>query len=220
MKLPALLQKRPRRRCFPVNVVKFLRTPFLKNSSGQLLLTLQVHKVDKNMSRNCNKDIKVKSTEAILVTLYRLQKWFCMVRKLWKLPFRTLIKISEISRKVTVAEFRYSQTIFLQFVVTLLMILKLMIFWNFMWKLHMQSPFEQLRWSFFVENLLIHYSSKKIWGGFHHWGYIRESWTTLPPNCFHLHETQKQQDEILDSPWVLISLSNNRDENKLNLLGR
>ena len=39
----------------------------------------------------------------------------------------------------------------------------------------------------------------------------------LPPNSLHLHETQKQQDEILDSTRVLISLSNNRDENKLKL---
>ena len=42
----------------------------------------------------------------------------------------------------------------------------------------------------------------------------------LLPSSFGLHETQKQQDEILDSPRVLISLSNTRDENKLNLLGR
>ena len=82
----ALLQKRPRLRCIPVNVVKFLKTPFLKNSSRRLLLTLQVHKVDKSVSRYCNKDVKVISIEAILVTLCQLWKMFSMVRKLWKPP--------------------------------------------------------------------------------------------------------------------------------------
>ena len=32
--------------------------------------------------------MKVKSTEALLVTLCQLWKWFCMVRKLWKPPSR------------------------------------------------------------------------------------------------------------------------------------
>ena len=54
----------------------------------QLLLTLQVHKVDKIVSRYCNKDIKVISIEALLVTLYRLWKWFFTVRKDWKPPSR------------------------------------------------------------------------------------------------------------------------------------
>ena len=35
----------------------------------------------------------------------------------------------------------------------------------------------------------------------------------LPPNSLDLHQTQKQQDEILDSPRVLISLSNARNKN-------
>ena len=33
-----LLKKRLRHRCFPVNFAKFLRTPFLQNTSGRLLL--------------------------------------------------------------------------------------------------------------------------------------------------------------------------------------
>ena len=33
-----LLKKRLWRRCFPVNFAKFLRTPFLRNTSGRLLL--------------------------------------------------------------------------------------------------------------------------------------------------------------------------------------
>ena len=35
-----LLKKRLWHRCFPVNFTTFLRTPFLQNSSGRLLLTL------------------------------------------------------------------------------------------------------------------------------------------------------------------------------------
>ena len=34
-----LLKKRLWRRCFPVNFAKFLRTPFLQNTSGRLLMT-------------------------------------------------------------------------------------------------------------------------------------------------------------------------------------
>ena len=35
-----LLKNRLWHRCFPVNFAKFLRTPFLQNTSGQLLLYL------------------------------------------------------------------------------------------------------------------------------------------------------------------------------------
>ena len=37
----ALLKKRLWHRCFPVNFVKFLRTPFLQNTSGGLLMLLK-----------------------------------------------------------------------------------------------------------------------------------------------------------------------------------
>ena len=37
-----LLKKRPCRRCFPVSFVEFPRTPFLQNTSGRLLLDLQI----------------------------------------------------------------------------------------------------------------------------------------------------------------------------------
>ena len=36
-------------RYFPVNFAKFLRTPFLQNTSGRLLLTLKGHVYIKNM---------------------------------------------------------------------------------------------------------------------------------------------------------------------------
>ena len=35
-----LLKKRLWHRCFPVNFAKFLRTPFLQNTSGRLLLQI------------------------------------------------------------------------------------------------------------------------------------------------------------------------------------
>ena len=35
-----LLKKKLWHRCFPVNFVKFLRTPFLQNTSGRMLLTI------------------------------------------------------------------------------------------------------------------------------------------------------------------------------------
>ena len=36
-----LLKRRLWHRCFPVNFVKFLRTPFLQNTSGRLLLLIE-----------------------------------------------------------------------------------------------------------------------------------------------------------------------------------
>ena len=68
----ALLQKKPRRTYFSVNFMEFLGTPFLLNSSGLLLQTLHVHKVEENVSRYCNKEIKVILIEAILVTVCHL----------------------------------------------------------------------------------------------------------------------------------------------------
>ena len=38
LRTATLLKKRLLHRCFPVNFAKFLRTPFLQNSSGRLLL--------------------------------------------------------------------------------------------------------------------------------------------------------------------------------------
>ena len=40
LKPATLLKKRLWRRCFPVNFVKFLRTPFLQNTSERLLLEI------------------------------------------------------------------------------------------------------------------------------------------------------------------------------------
>ena len=37
-----LLKKRLWHRCFPVNFVKFLRTPFLQNTSGRLLVEMKL----------------------------------------------------------------------------------------------------------------------------------------------------------------------------------
>ena len=43
LRLATLLKKRLWHRCFPMNFVKFLRTPFLQNTSGRLLLFLTYH---------------------------------------------------------------------------------------------------------------------------------------------------------------------------------
>ena len=145
----------PRRWRFSVNFVKFLRTPFSKNFFARLLLTLQVHKVDKNMSRYFNKDIKVISIEAVLLTLMSTLKMVLHNEKTSKTTIqKNLPKSKKFARKVSVAEIRYSQTIFLWLTVILLMILMLMVLWNFILKLHIHSPVEQLRWSFFTEHLL------------------------------------------------------------------
>ena len=43
-----LLKKRLRHRCFPVNFIKFLRTPFLQNTSERLLLKFDETAVTKS----------------------------------------------------------------------------------------------------------------------------------------------------------------------------
>ena len=40
-----LLKKKLWHRCFPMNFAKFLRTPFLRNTSGRLLLYLTFHSI-------------------------------------------------------------------------------------------------------------------------------------------------------------------------------
>ena len=62
---------------------------------------------------------------------------------------KNVSKYQKFAGKVSVAEFCYTQTFFLRFVVILIMILKLMIWWNFILKLHIQSLVKHLRWSFF-----------------------------------------------------------------------
>ena len=107
-----------------------------------------------------------------------------------------------------------------------------MILWNFIWKLHIQTPVKQLRWSLFEEKLeevvrtflplglhkrilespcfliLFIYTKKKTQNE------ILES-----PRVF-IYTKQRQQDEILESPCVFVSLSNNSDEKIKNLSTR
>ena len=52
-----LLKKRAWRRCFPVNFAKFLRTPFLQNTSGRLLIL-----IDKTYSHSCFGETKANQT--------------------------------------------------------------------------------------------------------------------------------------------------------------
>ena len=44
-----LLKKRLWHRCFPVNFVKFLRTPFLQNNSGRLLVEMKLKDIPLNI---------------------------------------------------------------------------------------------------------------------------------------------------------------------------
>ena len=48
-----LLKKRPWLRCFPVNFAKFLRTPFLQNTSWRLLLLYRFKEKIKEKALRC-----------------------------------------------------------------------------------------------------------------------------------------------------------------------
>ena len=52
LRCATLLKNRLWHRCFPVNFIKLLKTPFLKNTSGRLLLTLKCIYEKKQPSRN------------------------------------------------------------------------------------------------------------------------------------------------------------------------
>ena len=54
-----LLKKRLRHRCFSVNFVKFLRTLFLQNTSGQLLLLIEIEKRTKDCCNCFQNDFRV-----------------------------------------------------------------------------------------------------------------------------------------------------------------
>ena len=89
---------------------------FSLESSRRLLLIVQVNKVDKNVSRYCNKDIKVISIEAILVSL--TLKILLDVEKTLKTTInKNLPKSQRFARKISLAE-----TIFLRLTVILLII--------------------------------------------------------------------------------------------------
>ena len=59
---------------------------------------------------------------------------------------KNLRKSQKFARKTSVAEFSFSQTILLQFTVIFILILKLMILWNFILKLYLRS-WSLLNWS-------------------------------------------------------------------------
>ena len=72
-----LLKKSLWHRCFPLNFVKFLRTPFLQNTSGrvllQLLLLIKIFGALSNNSRNLNTSCRNAHTVS---TLFLLNKDF------------------------------------------------------------------------------------------------------------------------------------------------
>ena len=62
----ALLKKRLLHRCFPVNFGKFLRAPFLQNTSGRLLLHRSVIHVEGSSQ---GKNIKTKTNYVVLIDI-------------------------------------------------------------------------------------------------------------------------------------------------------
>ena len=87
---PGILLKRDWHRCFPVNFAKFVRTPFLQNTSGQLLLLLVIdviiviidNFIDDLSSIN---DFHIKNLEALYI-LDGLCIYF-LIATFWKLRY-------------------------------------------------------------------------------------------------------------------------------------
>ena len=145
---------------------------------------------------------------------------------------KNLPNLKNLQRKSLRRSFVIFNSFFLQFIAILLMIVKLMISGSFILKLHMRNLVEHLWWSFFAEivNVLKPLIRRRAtW-----WMFDRILNATLPrseeklsavgvpqgnlglpfaPNSLDLHQTQKQQDEILDSSRVFVSLSNTSNEN-------
>ena len=166
------------------------------------------------MSRYCNKDIKVISTKAILVTLCQLWKWFRMVRKLWKPPSRkTYQNLRKLQGKYLKRIFVIVKPFFVWFAVILLMIQKLMILWRFIWKLHVQSFIVQLQWIFFLENLLTYHSSNKILRNFSPLWLHKGSLGSLCLPLSWFTRNKKATVWNLELTPLLVSLSNTRDGN-------
>ena len=80
-----LLKKRLRHRCFPVSFVKFLRTPFVQNTSERLLLEFENEKqfqvVKKYSKIICNWSFFQKDTLNYLIERFeklKVDKMFCI----------------------------------------------------------------------------------------------------------------------------------------------
>ena len=67
-KIATLLENSFRRRCFPVNCGKFLRTPFLQNTSGQLLLKTSLSNFEGG-------ELTKKKQKPYLLTWKKTRKW-------------------------------------------------------------------------------------------------------------------------------------------------
>ena len=77
-----LLKRRLRHRCFPLNFVKFLRTAFLQNTSGQLLLRLKAGEISK--SRDVLRTHSWRFSENDFKPLIMFVKVNCFKRKYFK----------------------------------------------------------------------------------------------------------------------------------------
>ena len=118
-----------------------LRTSFSQNSSklNNFWLFKYIKEI-KTCPDTVIKGIKAISIEAILVIFCQLWKWFCMLRKLWKpASRRTYQNLRNLEGKYLWRSFVIVKPFFLRFAVILLMILKLIILWNFILKLYLRS---------------------------------------------------------------------------------
>ena len=109
---------------------------------------LLLHKLDENLSRYCNRhqnDTNWGNISDLMTTLKMVLKTTIQ---------KNLSKPQKFARKTSVAEFCCNQIIFLRFTVTLLMILKLMIWRHFILKINLRL------WS--VLNLSCTYSNVTI----------------------------------------------------------
>ena len=73
-----LFEKRVWRRCFPVNFVKFTRTPFLQITSGRLLLSQLIYQCSNETSLmwvNCSLNLRFFQTQLKNNSFFNKKEW-------------------------------------------------------------------------------------------------------------------------------------------------
>ena len=97
----------------------FKNTFFYRTLLGNYFWLFKCIKVDKNEFRYFFKDIKVISVLAIFVTYVNFENGFACWENLKTTIQKKLQNSQKYAKKISVAEFRYNQAIFLQFTVAL-----------------------------------------------------------------------------------------------------
>ena len=77
LRLATLLKKRLCHKCFPVNFVKFLRTPFLQNTSGRLLLKSYLKRSKNTLTKREVGRVFVKPEPYLELSRTSMMKLFC-----------------------------------------------------------------------------------------------------------------------------------------------